>query len=436
METIEDLADSGLTPAFVVGAYLGGALLLFVLRSLLGARWRDAELELRGESALLPMGSRIFFSWAIHPIWLIVRRSGISANVLTLLSALLAVGTGMAVAAGSLAVGGWLHLAAGLCDFLDGRLARATGTASRRGAALDSIVDRYADAAVLVGLGWYFRDSWMLTVVMVALVGTFLVSYVRARGEALGASVQVGLMQRPERVVMLGFALAFNDGVARLLGPGDWLLVGALVFIALGANVTALHRLIHVLGALDDPASGAGVFSDRRGVPRAVVSATLATGLDFGAVMALVTIVGVSPWLATALGCVIGALVNFTVNRVWTFVSREQVAPQALRYAIVSSASALLNSGGVAVALLLPWPDYRPAWVLVRVLVFLCWNYPLQRDFVYRARQQRATRGTPSGAAATGRTADGRPSRPRERAPSVPPSMPSLGEGEHVGGSH
>ena len=67
----------------------------------------------------------------------------------------------------------------------------------------------------------------------------------------------------------------------------------------------------------------------------------------------------------------------------------EAAAPQALRYTVVSTTSALLNAGGVGLLLLLSLPDYRAAWLAARVLVFLCWNYPLQRDYVYAATKDK-----------------------------------------------
>ncbi len=153
----------------------------------------------------------------------------------------------MALAAGRFALGGWLFLTAGLCDFFDGRVARNSGKASPRGAALDSIVDRYGDAAVPMGLAWYYRESWVLVAVLVTLVGSLLISYARARGEGLGTDVKVGLMQRPKRVVLLGLTVALSPIEPALRRPNDphpmhWLAVGGLVVLALATQGTALQR--------------------------------------------------------------------------------------------------------------------------------------------------------------------------------------------------
>jgi putative flippase GtrA len=91
-----------------------------------------------------------------------------------------------------------------------------------------------------------------------------------------------------------------------------------------------------------------------------------------------------SPGFSTTMGCLVGAFVNFTMNRVWTFGSSAPPLRQIRRYAFVSATSALLNSGGVMVLLLVPSVEYRVAWILVRAAVFVSWNFPLQGDYVFK----------------------------------------------------
>jgi CDP-diacylglycerol--glycerol-3-phosphate 3-phosphatidyltransferase len=103
-------------------------------------------------------------------------------------------------------IAGILLLVAGVMDMLDGALARLTGTATKFGAVLDSTSDRFAEAAVLLGLLLlYLRNDSdsEVTLVFLVLVTSFMVSYLRSRGEGLGIRSNVGLMQRPERVVVL-----------------------------------------------------------------------------------------------------------------------------------------------------------------------------------------------------------------------------------------
>lgn len=372
-----------LVPLILLAAYLCVSGISLFVHNLVSGTYRDAETDKRGASLLLPMGLRMFFMWSLQPIWMLVRWSGLPANAITTMSTLLAIGAGVAVAGGDLATGGWLYLAAGMGDVLDGRIARHSGTAGPRGAAIDSVLDRYADAAVLAGLAWYFRESWAMVLALVALVGSLLVSYVRARGEGLGVDVKVGVMQRPERVVLIGSSLALAPVLE--LATGGRLAANTALIVVLGivaalTQITAARRLAHVVRAFTKERDDEGGFS-RLGP--ATISAFAATAADFGLMSFLVSEGLVSASLATALGCLLGGVINFTLNRWWTFGSTARPTLQALRYTIVSVSSALLNSGGVALALLLPIPDYRIGWVVVRGVVFLFWNFPLQRDYVY-----------------------------------------------------
>ena len=380
---------SALAPALIVVAYPVLGLLVYAVRVLVKGPYRDAEIASRGASALVGMEVRHFFSWLMHPIWRVLEWSALPANALTTLSVLLATAAAVAVGAGRFALGGWLYVFGGLCDFFDGRLARASGTAGPRGAALDSILDRYSDGIILVGLGWYYRDSWILLVIGALMIATFMVSYVRARGESLGVIVKVGLMQRPERIVYLGLAVALAPVLEALyepqnVKPGHWLAVLGIILIAIATTVTAVHRVLYLLKALEKPKeapSWTGV--DRGSLIRFSVSSALATGMDFLVVMMLVSWFDLIPWLATFLGCGVGAVINFTTNRLWTFHSDMSHQAQMSRYGFVSSSSALLNAGGVAVLMILPALDFRIAWGLVRAAVFLFWNYPLNRDYVF-----------------------------------------------------
>jgi CDP-diacylglycerol--glycerol-3-phosphate 3-phosphatidyltransferase len=132
--------------------------------------------------------------------------------------------------------GGLLALA-GACDILDGALARVSGQVSPFGAFLDSVLDRYSDMLVLAGIAFLFvrvgRPSEGVAA-MAALIGTVMVSYTRARAEALGIECRVGFMERGERLLAL-IAGALLD----LLVPAVWV-------VAAGANVTAIHRIAYV----------------------------------------------------------------------------------------------------------------------------------------------------------------------------------------------
>lgn len=373
---------------FVLGLLIG--LVAYAVRCALYGRYRDPEIEARGSSFVLGPTARSFFAWIMRPVWALLLRLRIPPNAVTTLSVLIASASGISVAFGRFTLAGWLYLLAGVCDFVDGRLARTSGRATQAGAALDSILDRYVESVVLIGLAWFYRDTWVLIAVLATLVGSLMVSYVRARGEGLGVDVKVGLMQRPERLVLLGASMAFAPVIEAILVPDDprpihRLAAFTLVVLAASSNFTAFRRLHHVLVALTPeenrppPMFGLG----RGSLMRTLVAAVVATGVDFVVVVCLVSALSLSASTSTALGCVVGGFINYTINRVWTFGSRNTRLGEASRYALVSTSSALLNSGGVAVMLLMPGLDYRIAWVLVRAAVFVGWNYPLQRDFVF-----------------------------------------------------
>ena len=156
---------------------------------------------------------------------------------------------------GAFVTGGWFLLASGSLDIIDGRLARRTGSASKQGAFLDSVVDRYADALAYFGLSAYFANTWLFWVVLAGLMGTIMVSYTRARGQSLGIDCDIGFLQRPERYVVLGFGMIFGgllDAVlpSRLGGGSQVIIVATLLFIAAVANTTALQRARFIASSL------------------------------------------------------------------------------------------------------------------------------------------------------------------------------------------
>lgn len=156
---------------------------------------------------------------------------------MTVLGMVIAMGGAAAIALGHLLVGGLLVLLSGLCDLLDGALARKVGKTSRFGALLDSTLDRAAEAAYFFGLLiLYIRlDSVPgMLLVNLALVGSVLVSYVRARAEGLGLACPVGVFSRAERVVVLALGLILNQVLV------------ALGLLCLLAFVTVGQRLLFV----------------------------------------------------------------------------------------------------------------------------------------------------------------------------------------------
>jgi phosphatidylglycerophosphate synthase len=246
---------AALAPVMVVSAYFFIGWVTFCIRCLRHGVPHDYETEARGRTALVGYHMRYAFFHVVNPIWRLLLASGISANVVTVTAALLGVGAAGAAAFGRFGLAGWLFIFSGIMDAMDGRLARARNQVSPAGAAIDSILDRYTDALMLIGLGVYYRDTWVLLPVLLALLGTSLVPYVRAKSEALGFPVRDGLMQRTERIVYLGTTVALSPVFEALFFPRGprpmyWMAVAGIVFLAIASNVTAVWRFLTLVHAL------------------------------------------------------------------------------------------------------------------------------------------------------------------------------------------
>jgi phosphatidylglycerophosphate synthase/putative flippase GtrA len=374
---------SAAAPAFLLLGYFVAAAIAYGARRLFRGEFHDEEMDARPGGGLSTPALRHFFAWTMRPWWRLLARVNFPPNVITSLSLALALAAGVGVAAGRFALGGWLFVSSGALDFLDGRVARSTGQTTPGGAVLDSVLDRYVESALIVGLAWYYRDSWVLVACLLALTGSLLVPYVRARGEAAGVRMaDVGFMQRPERVLLLGAGTALSPILEVLLAPGDphpphRLAIAALVIVAFASHATAVQRVYGLLGALQ------GVRLPSVGRPlKSAVTNGLATLVDFATASVLVHMFVLKPSLATALGCGVGGVVSYTISRLWVFSTGGASAPQASRYVFVSAAGAVLNAGGVALLSGLSLP-FVAGWCVARVVVFATWSYPAQRDFVF-----------------------------------------------------
>ena len=185
-----------------------------------------------------PFGRRVA-EWPAR----VLARMGLTPNAITIVGLLLNVGVAAVLASGQPVLGGVLVLVANAFDMLDGALARVTGKASRFGAFLDSNIDRYAEALIFLGIGaWLFTlgDGSLLLAVYAATVGSMMVSYARARAEGLGVGGEIGLLPRPERLILLSIGLIFHG---YLLAPVLWIL-------AVFTNITAIQRILYVRSQL------------------------------------------------------------------------------------------------------------------------------------------------------------------------------------------
>jgi CDP-diacylglycerol--glycerol-3-phosphate 3-phosphatidyltransferase len=149
----------------------------------------------------------------LAPLARLLAGLGVHPNTLTLLGVVLQIGIGILFAFGHLVLGGWLLLVLSPVDALDGLLARTLGKQSRFGAFLDSTIDRISDAVLLLGLAAHYigkGEFLYVSLLLLSLVATVMISYVRARAESLGFSCKGGLMTRMERIVFIGLFSALG----------------------------------------------------------------------------------------------------------------------------------------------------------------------------------------------------------------------------------
>jgi len=183
----------------------------------------------------------------ISPVIDFFIKRGVNPNFFTTVGLIIAGVATYFLASGSLRTGGILILLGGTFDIIDGRVARATNRVTKFGALYDSTLDRYGEVMIFFGLAYYFTKIEFIVfgydvapliavAISVAIGGAIMTSYVRARAEGLGFECKVGIMQRPERVVFIGFGTIIHE----------YVLILAIILIAILANFTAIQRLYHV----------------------------------------------------------------------------------------------------------------------------------------------------------------------------------------------
>ena len=174
----------------------------------------------------------------VKPIGQNLKKTGLSADHFTGAGLVLSALAAIAIGSAHLRLGLLLVVLTGLCDTLDGAVAKAAGTSSSRGAFFDSVADRVSDALLFGGVAWYFADTHPGTLVMlpVAVLATSsIISYQRAKAESLGFAAKGGIMERAERIILLALGLLF-----------DALLVPVLVVMLVLTVVTAGQRFAKV----------------------------------------------------------------------------------------------------------------------------------------------------------------------------------------------
>ena len=186
----------------------------------------------------------------IEPVADYLVRHRVNPNVITTIGTLCTIAAAVIYAFGHISIAGWVLGLTALFDVLDGTVARRTGRETKFGAFYDSSLDRVSDGMILAGLTVFYATDTprhsvaMVIICLMAIIGTFLTSYTRARADALGIDARVGMLQRPERVVLLSapqafFGLAFHGLV----------LAAIVILLAVTSWITAVQRIAFVHAA-------------------------------------------------------------------------------------------------------------------------------------------------------------------------------------------
>jgi len=235
-----------MTPSLVVLIVLGAAFASMPVFALAKRGRPDPDAAKKGSSFLLGVGDFLvhWLMWAIGPLERVLLHVGVGPDSMNAAGLGFGVVSGILIGLGQLEAGGFAIALAGVCDILDGRLARARGVASPYGKFVDATLDRFVETFAFLGFAVYFAERPYGPLVVAAGLGfSLLVSYAQARGETVSVSGSGGLMQRGERLTLQVLGCLFDPVLSRGLGqPEGTVLLWILVVTAVGAFATAVHR--------------------------------------------------------------------------------------------------------------------------------------------------------------------------------------------------
>jgi CDP-diacylglycerol--glycerol-3-phosphate 3-phosphatidyltransferase len=234
-------------------AFFFSLLGVYLLRSAIVGRRRHARADADGGSVFLrkPMMEMVY--WILEPIIDFLAALRITPNMVTLFSLLPAAGAGVALGFGWFGLASVLAVLATFCDILDGLLARKTGVSSGAGEVIDAAVDRYGEMFFFGGLVYYYRThDQVLFIVLLAIVGSFMVSYATAKAEAMGVPAPRGAMRRGERAAYLIFGAAFTPVAQALFASSPSLalrelpIILTVTIVAVVSNISVLQRFVAI----------------------------------------------------------------------------------------------------------------------------------------------------------------------------------------------
>lgn len=246
-----------LAPALVPVAYFLVAFVIYSGMVALGHRPKTGESRKHSRFFYFFID---YFIWMLRPIErALLKNPRLTPNHLTFTSLAACASAGLAIATNHMATAGWLYIFAGALDVLDGRLARATGQSGKAGAFLDSVTDRWCELFVFTGFAWFLHESAWLLAVMLAVTGSLMVSYTRARGESLGIALDGGAMQRAERIALVSIGTlitAWFNAVHDTREYGIHVIGVALFIVGAGSTATAVSRWVQGYRMLRDAEGG------------------------------------------------------------------------------------------------------------------------------------------------------------------------------------
>ncbi|MDY6933649.1 MAG: CDP-alcohol phosphatidyltransferase family protein [Spirochaetota bacterium] len=236
-----------LLPLIVLNGFV--ILLLVVFSFIYPRRAKDPIVLERMHKSFLGVFLREFWYWVTLPFISIFRILKLTPNMITGISLVFALISGYYYYRGNFAFAGWILIISGTLDILDGRLARTTGQVSQEGAFFDSCVDRYCDGLVFMGLALYFRNDFLvLSTSIMALIGSEVVSYARAKGESVGIESYRGLMQRGERIFLLSSISVLHPFFMVVLSEygikAEYPMIIVIIILAFSTNYTAVDRIV------------------------------------------------------------------------------------------------------------------------------------------------------------------------------------------------
>ncbi|MCX7959817.1 MAG: CDP-alcohol phosphatidyltransferase family protein, partial [Deltaproteobacteria bacterium] len=243
-------------PFTVLATFFLIMLVAFYVKTLVYGMPNTKRISEKGETVFLGRFFMEYWFWlVVNPIQKIFVNARLSPDIITIVSLFFGIGAGVAFHYGWFALAGWLIFAGGTCDILDGAVARALKTTRKSGAFLDSNIDRFTEIFTFAGLASYYNGTPVAYLVYFAIAGSLMVSYTRARAEALNVDCKVGNMQRAERIVYTGFGAVLAPVVSTVLEPASarplyHLMVIAILIIAVFSNITAVRRFFYTLSKL------------------------------------------------------------------------------------------------------------------------------------------------------------------------------------------